>query len=91
MVFEKEYIMQFSSLLFILEGRVPSDDAIMVLAGKLRESHGFLSLPAQFSVWKTTGKDSSEPYAIANQNYTIYSVFPSGMTSHSKIALFNCV
>jgi len=49
-VFEKEYIMQCSSLLFILEGRVPSDDAIMVLAGKLRESHGFLSLPAQFSV-----------------------------------------
>ena len=44
---------------------------------------------AQFSVWKTTGKNSSEVCAIASQNCAVYSVFPSGMTSHSKISEFN--
>jgi len=37
---------------------------------------------------KTTGKDSSEACAITCQNCAVYSVFPSGMTSHSKIAQF---
>jgi hypothetical protein len=40
-------------------------------------------------MWKTTGKDSSEAYAITCQNCTVYSVLPSGMKSHSKIAQFN--
>ena len=44
---------------------------------------------AQFAVWKTIGKDSSEACAIACQNCIVYSVFPSGMTPHSKIARFN--
>ena len=35
------------------------------------------------------GKDSSEVCAIACQNCAVYSVFTSGMTSHSKIAQFN--
>jgi hypothetical protein len=35
------------------------------------------------------GKYSSEACAIACQNCTGYSVFPSGMTSHSKIVQFN--
>jgi len=34
-----------------------------------------------------TGKDSSEASAIAWQNCAVYSVFTSGMTSHSKIAV----
>ena len=38
---------------------------------------------------KDTGKDSSESYAIACQNCAVYSVFTSGMTSHSKIVQFN--
>ena len=41
------------------------------------------------ALWKTTGKDSSEACAIACQNCAVYSVFPSGITSHSKIAQFN--
>ena len=49
----------------------------------------FPELTAQFSVWKTTGKHSSEIIAIACQNCAVYSVFPSGMTTHSKIAQFN--
>jgi hypothetical protein len=36
-------------------------------------------------VWKTTGKDCT----IASQNCAVYSVFPSDMTSHNKIAQFN--
>jgi hypothetical protein len=54
------------------------------------ETMGFPEWTAQFSVWKMTGKDSSEACAIACQNCSVYSVFPSGMTSHSKIAQFNC-
>jgi len=38
---------------------------------------------------KDEWKDSSEACAIASQNCAVYSVFPSGMTSHSKIAKFN--
>ena len=34
--------------------------------------------------------DSSEACAVACLNCTVYSVFLSGMTSHSKIAQFNC-
>ena len=40
-------------------------------------------------LWKTTGKDSSEACAVACQNCAIYSVFPSGVMPHSKIAQFN--
>jgi len=50
---------------------------------------GFPEWTAQFCVWKTIGKDSSEACAIACQNCAVYSVFPSGMTSHSEIAQFN--
>ena len=50
---------------------------------------GFPELTAQFSVCKTTGKDSSEDCAIACQNCATYTVFPSGMTSHSTIAQCN--
>ena len=38
---------------------------------------------------KTTGKDSSEAWAIACQNCAVYWVFQSRMTSHSKIVHFN--
>jgi len=38
---------------------------------------------------KDTGKDGYEACALACQNCAVYSVFPSGMTSHSKIARFN--
>jgi hypothetical protein len=50
---------------------------------------GFPERTAQFCVLKTTGKDSSEACATACQNCAVYSAFPLGMTSHSKIAQFN--
>jgi hypothetical protein len=53
------------------------------------ETVGFPEWTAQFSVWKTSRQDNSEACAIACQNCAVYSVFPSGMTSHSKIAQFN--
>jgi hypothetical protein len=55
----------------------------------VEETVGLPEWTAQLSVWKTTGKDSSEACAISCQNFAFYSVFPSGMTSHSKIAQFN--
>jgi len=73
----------------LLETDVPWDDAIVVPVGKLRKTVGFPEWTAHFSVWKTTRKDSSEACAIACQNSAVYSVFPSGMASHSKIAQFN--
>jgi hypothetical protein len=36
-----------------------------------------------------TRKDSSQASAITCQNCAVYSFFPSGITSHSKIAQFN--
>jgi len=36
-----------------------------------------------------TGKDNSEACATACQNCAVYSVFPSDMMSHSKIAQFD--
>jgi hypothetical protein len=50
---------------------------------------GNCGIPWVNCVWKTTGKDSSEACAIACQNCAVYSGFPSGMTSHSKISQFN--
>jgi hypothetical protein len=72
----------------LLRTDVPWDDAIVVSAGKLRKLWNSLS-ELRSSVWKTTGKDSFEACAIACQNCAVYSIFPSGMTSHSKIAQFN--
>jgi len=56
---------------------------------KTEETVEFPEWTAQFSLWRTTGKDNSEACAVACQNCAVYSVFPSGMTSHSKIAQFN--
>jgi hypothetical protein len=42
-----------------------------------------------YIVWKTTEKDTSEACAIVCQSCSVSSGFPSGMTSHSKIAQFN--
>jgi hypothetical protein len=72
----------------LLEMDVPWDDAIVVLVGKLRKLWDS-EWNAQFSVWKMTGKGSSEACAIACQNCAVHSVFPSSMMSHSKIAQFN--
>ena len=73
----------------LLETDVPWDDAIVVSAGKLRKLWDSLSELRSSLCKETTGKDSSVACAIASENCAVYSVLPSGMTSHSKIALFN--
>ena len=73
----------------LLETDVPWDGAIVMWAGKLRKLWDYLCELRSYCVWKTTGKDSSETCAITYQNCAVYSVFPSGMTSHSKTAQFN--
>ena len=72
-----------------LETDVPWDYVIVVSAGRLRKRWDSLSELRSSLSEKTTVKDSSEACAIDCQNCTVYSVFPSGMTSHSKIAQFN--
>jgi hypothetical protein len=75
-------------------GWAPWDDAIVVSVGKRRKLwYSLIELhisTAHFSPWKKTRKEISEACAIAYQNCAVYSVFPSGMTSYSKIAQFNC-
>ena len=72
----------------LLETDVPSDDAIVVSAGKLRKLWDCLS-ELHGSLCERRLEDSSEACAITCQNCSVYSVFPPGMTSHSKIAQFN--
>jgi hypothetical protein len=67
---------------------VPWDDA-NVVSQVTEETVGFPEWTAQFSVWETTGKDSTEACAISCRNWAVYSVLTSGMTSHSKISQFN--
>jgi hypothetical protein len=62
---------------------VPWTDVIVM--SETEETVRFLEWTANFSVWKTTGKDSSEACATACQNCAVYSVFTLGMISHSTI------
>jgi len=87
--FEKEHIMRCSSAEWIARNGCALRWCHRGVGRQTEETVGFPEWNAQFSVWKTTGKDSSEAYAIAWQNCAVYPLFPSGMTSHSKIAQFN--
>ena len=61
----------------------------MVSAGKLRKLWDSLSELRSSVCERRLERTSSEACAIASQNCAVYSVFPSGMTSHSKTFLFN--
>ena len=89
MVFEKEYIMRCSSAEWIARNGCALRWCHRGVGRETEETVGFPEWTARLSVWKTTGKDSSETCAIACQNCAFYSVFPSGVSSHSKIAQFN--
>jgi len=60
----------------LLERGVPRDYAIVVSAGKMRK------------LWDSLSELRSSLCEIC-QICAVYSVFPLGMTSHSKIAQFN--
>ena len=89
MVFEKEYIMRCSSAEWIARNGCALRWWHRGVGRQTEETVGFPEWTAQFSVWKTTGEDGSEAWAIACQNCAVYSVFQSGMMSHSKILQFN--
>jgi hypothetical protein len=71
----------------LLETYVPWDDTIMVLAGKLRNLWNSLSelhsSPCERRLERRVLRHALLPVSA------FYSVFPSGMTSHSKIAQLN--
>ena len=70
----------------LLETDVPFDGAIVVSAGKLRKLWDSLrELPSSLCEKRM----ERTVLDIAYQNCAVYSLFPSGMTSHSKIARFN--
>jgi hypothetical protein len=73
----------------LLETNVPWDDTIVVSAGKLRKQWDSLSelRNSQCERWLRKGQFWGLLYHLSN--CAVYSVFPSGMTSHSKIAHFN--
>jgi len=73
----------------LLETDLPWDDAVVVSAGKLRKLWDFLSELRSSLCERRLERTVLRPDAIACQNCAVYSVFPSGMTSHSKIAQFN--
>jgi len=88
-VFEKEYIMRCSSAEWIAGNGCALRWCHRGVGRWTEENVGIPDWTAQLSVRKTTGKDSSEACAIACQICAVYSVFPSGMMPHIKIAQFN--
>jgi hypothetical protein len=68
---------------------VPRDDAVVVSAGKLRKLWDSLSELRSSLCERRLKKTILRPCSITCQNCTVYSVFPSDMTSHSNISQFN--
>ena len=72
----------------LLETDMPWDDAIVVLAGKLRKLWDSLSELRSSLCERRLEKDSSEACYCLSKLRSLLS-FPSGMIPHSKIAQFN--
>jgi len=68
---------------------VPSNDAIVVSAGKLRKLWDSLSELRSSLCARRLEKTFLRPALFACKNCAVYSLFPSGMTLHIKIAQFN--
>jgi len=75
----------------LLETDVPWDDAIVVSAGKLRKLWDSLSEMRSSLCERRLEMTALRPALSLVKNCAVYSVFPSGMMSHSKIAQFNWV
>jgi len=71
MVFEKEHIMRCSSSEWIARSLGALRWCHRDVGRYSEETVGFPEWTAQFCVWKTTGKDSSEPCAISCQNCAV--------------------
>jgi hypothetical protein len=75
----------------LLESDVPWDDAVVVSAGKLRKLWNSLSELRSSLCEIRLERTALRAALFACQNCAVYSVFQSGMTSHSKIYQFNRV
>jgi hypothetical protein len=73
----------------LLEADVPWDDAIVVSAGILRKFWDSLSELHSSVCERRLERIVLRPALLPFKNSADDSVFPSGMTSHSKIAHFN--
>jgi len=78
-----------ASLLFILEGWVPWDDATVVSAGKLRKLWDSLSELCSSLCERRLESTVLKPALLPVKAAQFTQFFPSGMTSQSKIAQFN--
>ena len=68
---------------------VPSDDAIVVSAGELRKLWDSLSELRSFLCERRLERTVLRPALFPVKTAQFIQFFPLGMTSHSKIALFN--
>jgi hypothetical protein len=75
----------------LLETDVPWDDAIVVWAGKLRKLWDSLSELRSSVCARRLERKVLRPALLHNKTAQFNQFFPSSMTSHSKIAQFNCV
>ena len=73
----------------LLETDVPWDGAIVVWAGKLRKLWDSLSELRSSVCERKLERTVLRPALLPVKNCAVYSVYPSGMTSHSIIAQFN--
>jgi hypothetical protein len=73
----------------VQEKNVPWDEAIVVSAGKLRKLWDSPRELRSSLCERRLCEHSSEASAITCQNCAVYLVFPSSMSSHSKIAQFS--
>jgi len=73
----------------LLETDVPWDDAIVMWAGKLKKLWDSLIELRSSLCERRLERTVLRPAILPVKTAQFYSVFPSGMTSHSKIAHFN--
>ena len=74
----------------LLETDVPFDDAIVVSAGKLRKLWDSLSELRSSVCDRRLERAVLRPALLPVKTAQFTHFFPTGMTSHSKIAHFNC-
>ena len=73
----------------LLETDVPWDDAIVVSTGKLRKLWDSLSELRSFACERRLERTVLRATLLHVKTCAVYTVFPSGTTSHNKIAQFN--
>jgi len=87
-VFERNILCDAHLLNELLETDVPSDDAIVVSAGKLRKLWDSLSELCSCLCERRLERTVLRPALLPVKTVQFTQFIPSGVTSHSKIAQF---